>query len=284
LKTYILYHANCTDGLGAKYAAHKKYGDAATYYPVQYNQPVPEIEDDSEVFIVDFCYDLNTLQALKERVAKLVVLDHHKTAQEALKGFPGAIFDMNKSGAVLAWEYFHPGTKVPELSEYIQDRDIWTWKKPGTREVLSALKALREDFDKWEKLQKHLEDDLIRESIIYEYEKVSEYEDDYVERTAKKFARLTLWGHKVALFNNTHLGSEVGSKICTDNEDIAFSIGYFIAADNADVCLSFRSVGDFDVTKYAKIHGGGGHRNAAGAVISLEELMEWYKLKDKNVE
>lgn len=287
MKTYILYHASCTDGLGAKYAAHKKFGEEATYYPVQYGKPLPEIEDNSEVYILDFSYDLNTLQALKSRVATLVILDHHKTAQEALKGFPGAIFDMNKSGAVLAWEYFHPGTKVPELMEYIQDRDIWTWKKPGTREVLNALKTLREDFDKWNNLKDELEWPVMREVIIRENKLVSNYEDDYIEKTSKKYAVLSLFGHSVALFNTTLLVSEVGNKVCNDfqndpNFPVDFSIGYFIN-DEGSVLLSFRSTGDFDVSQFAKRLGGGGHRNAAGASISLETLWEWYKLtKDFN--
>ena len=65
-----------------------------------------------------------------EDAESLLVIDHHKTAQKELCDIPKKyqIFNMNKSGAVLAWEYFFPDEEVPLLFLYIQDRDIWTKK------------------------------------------------------------------------------------------------------------------------------------------------------------
>ena len=65
---------------------------------------------------------------IEAKVSKLVVLDHHKSAAEKLTGYQcrcGVVhFDMNKSGARLAWEFFHPDKPVPGLIRYIEDRDI----------------------------------------------------------------------------------------------------------------------------------------------------------------
>lgn len=269
---YVLYHASCTDGLGSKFAAWKKFGDAAKYIPVQYKKPMPEIEDGSEVYILDFSYSKEELEALNKRVSKLQVLDHHKTAEEALKNLDFAFFDMKKSGAVLSWEYFHPGIPVPELLLHIQDRDLWTWKKPGTREVLNALKTIREDFEKWDGLNSTPLDDQFKDK----WKLVSDFEDDYVESRCKNVGVTYLYikGKKytVAAVNSTLLGSEIGSRLC-QILDIDFAIVYFIDQDG-DVVLSFRSLGDFDVTPIAKHFGGGGHKNASGAVVDNFRILE----------
>ena len=126
-KSYVLYHANCFDGMGAAYAAWTQLGDVnVEYIPVQYGSPPPETEAGSNVYIVDFSYSKGTLDEIKGKSAHMIVLDHHKTAAEDLDGYPGAIFDMKRSGAMLAWDYFHPGVHAPLLLDYIQDRDLWT--------------------------------------------------------------------------------------------------------------------------------------------------------------
>jgi oligoribonuclease NrnB/cAMP/cGMP phosphodiesterase (DHH superfamily) len=152
VKIFVLYHANCQDGFGAAWAARDFFGDSATYIPVQYGDPLPEMPDGSAVYIVDFSYDRATLEALSTRVEKLVVLDHHKTAKAELDGLPFATFDMNKSGAVLTWEYFNPGEPPPALLLYIQDRDLWRWKLPDSREISAALTLEPRDFRHWDRL------------------------------------------------------------------------------------------------------------------------------------
>ena len=109
---YVLYHKNCMDGKGAAYAAWKKFGESAKYIEVNYGEPVPEMTDASEIYILDFSYPKDVLYKMAE-TAKVVVLDHHKTAQADLEGVEFAKFDMTKSGAVLAWEYFHPNSPTP---------------------------------------------------------------------------------------------------------------------------------------------------------------------------
>lgn len=127
--TTVLYHANCKDGFGAAWAAYQHFGESAKYIPVQYSEPLPEIEDGDNVFIVDFSYSRDILVPLSER-CNLTVIDHHKTAFEALTGLNFATFDMNRSGAVLTYKHFFPDRTPPDLLFYIQDRDLWLWNLP----------------------------------------------------------------------------------------------------------------------------------------------------------
>lgn len=294
-KIYVLYHDACTDGLGSKYAAWKKFGNSASYHPVQYGKPIPDIEDQSEVYILDFSYPRDILEDLNKRCSKVQVLDHHKTAEEALRNLDFAFFDMKKSGAVLSWEYFHPNVPVPPLLLHIQDRDLWTWKKPGTREVLNALKPLREDFPKW--------DDLagvnLNDEFMDKWKVISDFEDNYVADRAKGAKHTTLWlplfipehtkllakenRFKVAVYNTTLLVSEIGNKLCTDNA-IDFAIGWFVN-EEGKVCISLRSLpGGMDVSGIAAFIGktygwntGGGHNSAAGTITRLSFLEKLYE-------
>lgn len=279
-KIYVLYHSNCNDGSGAKFAAWSKFGDAATYIPVQYKNPLPEIEDGSDVYIVDFSYPRKELESLAARVNKLVVLDHHKTASEDLKGFPDAVFDMNKSGAVLAWEYFHPGVEVPKLLLRVQDRDLWNWSYTDTGAITSLSMLAKDDPLKWEELSNKPFSTLLSEG-----EAIMRYKEHETEFLANK-AQVT-WhrdGVNSGVFsyvNATSLQSEICNYLLKESVDplIAylpdFAAAFIVTADGR-VLVSLRSLkGGFDVSALAKKYGGGGHQAAAGCTMSLEEWLEF---------
>ena len=87
---YVLYHSKCYDGFGAAYAAWNELGDEdTTYIPVGYGKEPPEMLDAKWIYIVDFSYDEKTLVAMRETCTGITVLDHHKTAQEALEPIIG---------------------------------------------------------------------------------------------------------------------------------------------------------------------------------------------------
>jgi hypothetical protein len=74
-------------------------------------KPPPDVTG-LDVAIVDFSYKRPVMIELARKAKSILVLDHHKTAEaELIEPCPGieVHFDMNRSGAVMAWEYFHPG-------------------------------------------------------------------------------------------------------------------------------------------------------------------------------
>ena len=81
------------------------------------------------------------------------MLDHHKSAAEKLTGFAcrcGVVhFDMGKSGARLAWEFFQSDRALPDLVRYIEDRDIWDWEFPESAGFLAALDMEPQTFERW---------------------------------------------------------------------------------------------------------------------------------------
>jgi oligoribonuclease NrnB/cAMP/cGMP phosphodiesterase (DHH superfamily) len=276
-KTYVLFHANCFDGTGAKYAAWKYFGDRAEYIAVNYHQPFPEsivLTKQTSLFILDFSYSREFLDELDCKVGALKVLDHHKTAQAALAGAEYAEFDMNRSGAVMAWEYFHPGTPVPRILQHVQDGDLWKFKLPGTEAVRAALPLLEGKMELWDTVEDTLSDFLAQGNAILASNKLK------VDSIVKNNVRiLPFHGYKAGVYNTTTLVSEAGNATCLSKDlNVDFSLSYFIAKDGG-VGFSLRSANGFDVAKIAEMHGGGGHAAAAGFHTDIQFLNDLYQGK-----
>jgi oligoribonuclease NrnB/cAMP/cGMP phosphodiesterase (DHH superfamily) len=266
---YVLYHSKCYDGFGAAYAAWKKLGDSAKYLPVGYGYPPPEMPDASHVYIVDFSYPLDVLLKLVES-SPVTVIDHHKTAREALDSAIGVhshlhtIFNMEKSGALLTWEYFHryssespsdPGVPVPAplLIQHISDRDLWQFKMDGTAKIHKALVSLPMDFKLW--------DSLDVERLKIEGETCERLYTQLVGNICEGAYTAEIDGHQVPIVNTSIAWSEVGAELIERNPDAKFVASFTVFEDQ--VMWSLRS-NEFDVSAIAKKFGGGGHKNAAG--------------------
>ena len=269
-KVYVLFHANCFDGTGAKYAAWKHFKNKAIYIPVNYNEPVPDMEPGSAVYILDFSYPRKVMEQLVKDHALVVVLDHHKTAEEELKNFPNAIFDMNQSGAVLAWRYFHPGVSVPQLLLVVQDRDLWKFDYNDTKPVMAAVPLLKSRMEEWDEVCGSYKKYLNLKNSGKALEMLMKMKvDSYIQR---KVAQRKYQNYNIGITNSTEYASEIGTKICLELP-VDFAVIYCIAPDN-NVNFSLRSTGDFDVSKIAAEKGGGGHKNAAGFTGTLADLQQ----------
>lgn len=259
----VLYHANCLDGFGAAYAAWVQFGDKADYLPVNYGEPPPDVTG-KNVYILDFSYKRDILLRMNESAASLLVLDHHKTAEEDLAGSPFARFNMDKSGCVLAWEYFNADAEIPKMLRHIQDRDLWRFDMHYTKPFCEALRnTVPFDFEMWH--------DCVRGISYWDLIKTGE---GLLKVFDSDVQNLLPFAHPVRLDGRTGLAcnappkyaSELGNQLAQRSG--TFGLVYFYAGptDNSpgEWRCSLRSVGDFDVSEIAKQFGGGGHKNAAG--------------------
>jgi uncharacterized protein len=274
---YVLYHSNCYDGFGAAYAAWKALGDSAKYIPVSYGYPPPEMLDGEVVYIVDFSYPKDVMLSLCEKY-HVVVLDHHKTAQANFEGLSHpnltAVFDMDKSGAMLSWEYFHRypaeapsdiGLPVPApmLIQHIQDRDLWLFKLDGSAKIHKALVSYPMDFKLW--------DSFDVEQLKIEGETCERLYTSLVDNICKKPWNMLIGGVLVPVVNTSIAWSEVGDTLVKKNPEAPFVASFTQFEDQ--IMFSLRSRSEFDVSEIAKKYGGGGHKNAAGfKVRSFSDL------------
>ena len=288
-KTVILYHKDCMDGMGSRYAAWKKFGDSAEYYACQYGKPLPDFEKgpEIEVFFLDYSTSRTELEALGEACSRVVVLDHHQTAQEALEGcnHPKVeiVFDMNRSGAVIAWEYFHPNARVPMLLQYIQDRDLWRFHLgEDTKRIHAGLGTLKGNMFAWNEYASH-DGDYFKakpaimggnplRDVIERGKVLLDRDEDAVRYQVPQNVRVEQFmGYNCGFLNTGQLVSEMGHAMYSD-ETLGVDIGicWFALNDN-QIVLSLRSEQgtDVDVSKIAAYFGGGGHKHAAGCRVTF---------------
>lgn len=265
MKPLVLYHGGCRDGFAAAWVAHKVMPDAE-FRAAYYGTPAPIADAiDREVYVVDFSYPIAEMIALAGAASRLVVLDHHKTAQEAMAGFsaPNAtvVFDMKRSGAGIASDWFLDQSETQTsprhwLVDYVEDRDLWRHALPHSEEINSYIGVLPFDFAVWDSASMNPAIDYLLQGQCV-IAKVKQY----VAEVKKNARRWTFEGHDVPLVNAPQVDiSELLSAMC-DGE--TFAMGYWQRADGV-FQYSLRSRGDFDVSELAKRHGGGGHKNAAG--------------------
>ncbi len=253
--THVLYHSKCADGFGAAYAAWTVLGDRALYLPVRHGDPLPDLPPEARVAVVDFSYPRDVLVELHGRCQSLLVLDHHQSAQQDLEGLAFARFDMDRSGARMAWEHFRPEHPIPRLLEYVEDADLWRWQLPHSKAVSTALQSYPFDFGVWGSLSV--------DALASEGQAMLRYRDQLIERCLTRVHFCEIGGHRVPAVNSCLFQSEVGDQLCLRHPDAPFA-GVYYLNQKGHQGWSLRSRGEFDVAAVAEQYGGGGHRNAAG--------------------
>ncbi|GJL57068.1 MAG: hypothetical protein NPIRA02_42000 [Nitrospirales bacterium] len=252
----VLYHAECTDGFGAAFAVWKRFPNA-TFLPVKHGDPPPENLNDRHVLMVDFSYGRDVIEAMHAKAASLFILDHHVTAQAALSDLPYVYFDLEKSGAVLAWEWMH-GVPVPWMMQYIQDKDLWQWRLPDSREINAALSSYPFEFSVWDQLRQDV--------LEVEGRGILRHENVLIDKMVAEAVMVNFEGETVPAVYSPVLTSQIGERLSKDNP-----FGIIWHQRNGRRYFSMRSrSGGVSVADIAARYGGGGHTHAAGFSIALE--------------
>ncbi len=305
-----IYHGLCADGFGAAWVVRKFFNGEVDVHAGVYQDPPPDVNN-RPVILVDFSYRRDVMLELAKRAWGVLVLDHHKSAAEDLKAdenhiidfgaYSGrkdwrrflecsqmdhwenapyarvhTIFDMKRSGAGLAWDFFFPDDYRPSLIDRIEDRDLWRFAIPDTRAVQAAIFSYPYDFDVWDALASADMAKLRTEGEAIE----RKHHKDIAELVAAFRREMVIGGHWVPVANLPYtLTSDAGSLMCKpyassqlQGEIVTppFAACYWDTPGGR--VFSLRSIeGGMDVSEIAKQYGGGGHRNAAGFRVSFED-------------
>ena len=278
----VIWHGpSCLDGQTAAWAIWKRWPDCE-FVPANYGNEPPDVAG-KHVLIVDFSYKRDVLLRMSETAESITVLDHHKSAQEDLaswavvynlmwpanlKGIKGrppiqALFDTTKSGAMLAWEYAHPGKPAPMMVLNVQDRDLWKFEAPWTREVAAFLHAQDFSFELWSSFAEQIDDHDLHRYVVTAGAAIMQAQMKDIRQAIKSTMRMReIDGHMVPIANLPYAwASEAGNIMAVGQP---FAATWFSDAHGV-VRFSLRSTdAGLDVSKIAEKFGGGGHRNAAG--------------------
>lgn len=259
-----IYHGNCADGFGGAWVVRKALPDAE-FYPGVYQVDPPNVGG-RDVILVDFSYKRPVLLAMAAQANSVLILDHHKTAQADLVDLPAnvsTVFDMERSGCMVAWQHYFPDQAPPQLLLHLEDRDLWKFALPKTREIQATVFSYPYDFAVWDQLMEANLSDLTLEGQAIE----RKHFKDINELLGVVKRRMVIGGHNVPIANLSYIHvSDAGSQMA-EGEPFA---GCYWDTPRGRV-FGLRSTPDgLDVSEIAKQYGGGGHRNAAGFTVPFD--------------
>ena len=280
-----IHHAPCADGFTAAWSIWKRWPDTE-FVPGVYGQEPPDVAD-KDVLIVDFSYKRPILEQMARSARSITVIDHHKSAEADLAAFTSidgilipygqlaeqsdfmhtlpiqARFRMDRSGAMLAWEYAHPGEPVPKIVEMVQDRDLWKFLLPYTREFAAYLFSFDYDFEAWDEIATAVEHPSSFAHCVAQGQAIErKHHKDVAELLAITTRSMVIGGFTIPVANIPYTMSSDAANILAKHN--RFGACYYDNAEGRRV-FSLRSTEDgIDVSEVAVMYGGGGHKHAAG--------------------
>jgi oligoribonuclease NrnB/cAMP/cGMP phosphodiesterase (DHH superfamily) len=309
----VVYHKNCTDGKGAALCAWRKF-PYAHFIECNYGKEQEEFVSDlqanwglgeiDEMYIVDFSFKRGQLNTLARYANKVVVLDHHETAQqELMEPMPDVgeghwqrhselaatievLFDMERSGAQIAWDYFEFNIAGesrmkprPDLIEMIGLRDLWKHKGHPREEeaeavhlALNSAPFVAEEWNDLIKRPAHYIEFAQRGIAIRKF-----FHARVEEMCEHKWQRVfTLDGKNwlLSIVNAPYyFVSEVG-EFCREPGYITLIWSH--SPKSGEVICSLRSASDVRANDFAKLFGGGGHPQAAGFKLPFNQFYEQF--------
>lgn len=272
-KLLCIYHGNCVDGFAAAWVVRRAFGEECVeFVPGVYQTPPPDVTD-REVVLVDFSYKRSVLLEMAAKARSILIIDHHKTAEEDLQDLPSnvtTIFDMDHSGCKLAWKHYFPKEWPPLLLDFIEDRDLWKFEFEASRNINAALFSYPYNFTIWDDLMEDYTTNRLREEGVAITRK---HEKDIAELLTVATREMNIGGHRVPVANLPYtMASEAGHILAKRKP---FAATYWDGPDGRHFSLRSDDEQGLDVSEIARHYGGGGHRNAAGFKISFEAAREF---------
>jgi len=167
-KLIVLYHQGCPDGWCALAIADQWLSrnphrfTEIVYMPVlagktafAVDQLIKENSPNTVIFSFDLSYFYGPAKKLLNYFPNARIYDHHTTTEDCFvkpmteskedferqqEIFAGRLlYDKTISGAMLAWNCFYPHIPPPTLVKYIQDKDLYLFGLPNSREINAGL-------------------------------------------------------------------------------------------------------------------------------------------------
>ena len=262
----VVTHGGCFDGFTARWVLADRWPDAECVDGVYGTFPVfaPETARGTLV-IADFSYPRDDMIRLADEWEHIIVLDHHKTAAKHLVDLPAnvaCVFDMDRSGAGLVADWLDARYA---LVNYVEDRDLWRWELPDSKEVAAVFGITPFTFEDWSGLGYMLETRI--GAVIARGEAVLARDKVIIDELVGCARIMNIGGYQVPVTPSPYaLGSDVAGKLA-EADGVPFAAYYRDLPDRREFGLRSRKDG-VDVSVIAETYGGGGHPGASGFRVS----------------
>lgn len=268
----VFYHADCSDGFAAAWAAWKKFGVQAQYIAT-FNEDKPPVIKNKIIYTLDLTFPEPVTKRLMRDNLQVTSIDHHISTKLVTLMTLKPSYAVNHSGCVLAWNYFFPQTPSPDFLKQIEDVDLWRKKLTDSSALYAYLDLFEFKFKVWSGLIGDFENLSKRKQMLDAGNFLLKYEDKMTERRVNKSARLVKFDrYEVYAINETIFVSEVGARLARLHPPFAIVWREF---KNGQVGVSLRGTGRVDLSLLAKKHGGGGHKDSAAFRLRSLKDIPW---------
>ncbi len=290
----LVFHFPCLDGTMAAWVASRSFAPSPALFPFTHGSEVPSVSGFDHVFVFDLSFPEQVLSRWTAENGRVLLLDHHVSAQRALAeagllvplgrtllrfddpAFRGlsASVAVDRSGAglaALAAAACGLADVVPDLVWDVEDRDLWRWSLPGSREVCEAVRAAVGDrppadallvVDRLVRVRREV---LVAEGALLVVQRRARVEGLLGSAFMLEVAGFTVPCVRVEVPGE---GSDAASALLARFPEAPFA-AFFSGGSGAPLRVGLRSEdGREDVSRIAALFGGGGHRNAAGLACS----------------
>lgn len=310
----VFYHKRCWDGAVAASVAEryflesfgKAYVEKIDFIPVQYGDFFHETQWQSlqgnRIYILDFSFPRETMERLQSIATHFVCLDHHVTAQKNLEGIAGCIFNMELSGAGMAWKYFfqydccttpesveklkgathskiHDSEEYPYLVWLTQDYDIWKFYGGTNTKVFSLARSLW-DIEDRNSCADYFNNDFLSDFIADNFS-AYRLQQEQIKRIADTAYTVSLpvgvLNVKVVFFVNPDpsLTGVVSEYLYTKHGLVVMSINpKHLCSEKIVVSFRADTSRGHDCTPIVTYFGGGGHKGAGGCTMDTDFLLK----------
>lgn len=287
LKVLCIYHTDLDGAGSAACVGLKHINDEVTYRVYNYGWPLEESEFSGNDLIYAVDVSFNQSSPWVYKIPNLIWIDHHKTAIEYedqnpwMHQIPGKRA-IGKGACELTWEYLFPDVSCPIMIQYLSTYDVWDKKRfnwdcieeieYGAKQVFGISPVAIIEF-----IQRRENPETLRETgrNILAY-----LEKSYRSKLKNNgFYIHNFFGYHVMALNTLDFTS-MSFMSYYDPKYFDIMMPFAIIPDpkkigNVYVRFSLYTENpNVDTSEIAKSFGFGGHKAAAGGLMSLQTLQE----------
>lgn len=177
---------------------------------------------------------------------------------------------MGKSGARLAWEFFHPDAPLPDLVRFVEDRDLWAWQYPETAGFVAALDMEPFDFTRWQQIADFAPAETA--AFVARGQAMDEKFRHLAQDVAGGAQPLVFNGQAGLMVNAPGAFHSLVGELLSKQSG-SYALMWAVGKDG-QVKVGLRSQRGYDCSPLAVSMGGGGHAQACGFRLPPARLAE----------
>lgn len=277
MRKICIYHSSDLDGLCSG-AIVKRALPEVELIGYDYGEVVPEIEDGSEVIMVDVSLPMDQMAELASRCSRFTFIDHHKSALEEwdARQWPGHVYKCGRVGVAaceLAWYYFFTNEPMPETVRMLGEYDTWRNSDADRwRDVLEFQFGCRLSINSPNDFNVHFFDNPMSwvMGAMKEGATVLKYQEQVNAKQAKRAYERMFGDYRAICINAGGFNSDLFKSVYNQKHELMMCYQWDGVQRKFIVSL-YTTHEHIDCSVIAKGFGGGGHKKAAGFALDWAE-------------